>query len=173
MIFLETFLLNTVALISAFNIIKMTVLKNRQIYAFTQFFNVYGAMAFLLLLSYVKFATYYLIVLDFLSFCVLMLFYIRAFDASNKKFHERFKVIILSFGYNKKTYFNTFLSKKLLARGFEAYFAGIGFFYLVNKLFFLINDPLNPLMVIIPSISFFFASVIKISKNNKVYKFLM
>jgi len=32
---------------------------------------------------------------------------------------------------------------------------------------------LNPAIAVIPSILFFLASVIKVSKNNKVYKFLI
>lgn len=173
MIFLEILLLNTIAIISAFYIIKFLILRNYQIFAFIQLFNIYGAMSFVLLFSYLRFLTGYIIVLELLTFLVLLFFYIRAFDAANKKYHERFKVIILSFGYTKKTYFNNFLSKKILARGFEAYLVGLGFCYLVNKLFSLLYWPLNPAIVVIPSILFFLASVIKVSKNNKVYKFLI
>ncbi|MFY9126878.1 MAG: hypothetical protein WAO32_07985 [Defluviitoga tunisiensis] len=101
MIFLEILLLNTIAIISAFYIIKFLILRNYQIFAFIQLFNIYGAMSFVLLFSYLRFLTGYIIVLELLTFLVLLFFYIRAFDAANKKYHERFKVLILSFGYTK------------------------------------------------------------------------
>jgi hypothetical protein len=78
--------------------------------------------------------------------------------------------MILSFGYTRSSYFESFLSKKLLNKIIESFFYGVGTHFLLNVLLIDFHKELNVLTVIIPTILFFIASIVKTLKTGNLYK---
>lgn len=172
MVLLKSLFINAVSFLISFAVIKFLIMKNREPYHFVDYFNMYGAISFLLVCFYLKYLNDLTILMEIIAFFILLLFYLRSFDAATKKYHERFKITILSFGYSKKTYFTNFLSKKILMRGVEAFLFAVSFYYFMDKLFLSVPVILNPLVIIIPSILLFFTTIVKSSKINKTFRIL-
>ncbi|PNR95404.1 hypothetical protein [Petrotoga sp. 9PWA.NaAc.5.4] len=172
MIFLESLFINTIAFIIAFLIIKLIINHNKKLFLFIDYFNIYGTMSFLVSLFYLKISNKSYIVIEVLLIIVLSFFYLRSFDSANNKFKDRFKIIVLSFGHSKKTFFREFLSKKLIIRGIESYLFGVGIYYLLIIFFSLAQNSIQLKYIIIPTILFFFAAILKSSKINKTYSIL-
>lgn len=172
MVLLKSLFINAISFLIAFAVIRLLIMKNKEPYHFVDYFNLYGLTSFLLVCFYLKYLNDLTILMEIIAFFILFLFYLRSFDAATKKYHERFKITILSFGYSKKTYFNNFLSKKILMRGVEAFLFAVSFYYFMDKLFLSVPIILNPVIIIIPSILLFFTTIVKSSKINKTYRIL-
>jgi len=172
MVLLNSLFANAISFLIALGVIKFLIMKNKEPYPFVDYFNIYGLISFLLVCFYLEHLNNLKILMDIIVSFILFLFYLRSFDAATKKYHERFKITILSFGYSKKTYFSNFLSKKILVRGFEAFLFAVSFYYFMDKLFLSVPVTLNPSVIIIPSVLLFLTTIVKSLKINKTYRIL-
>ncbi|MDN5341624.1 hypothetical protein OF820_00975 [Oceanotoga sp. DSM 15011] len=168
---LNAFFINLIASIISYFIIKYLIIKNYNLPNVFEYFTMYTLTGMLLILFYIKNISNN-IMADIFIFIIFIFYYIRSYDASRKKFHERFRSMILSFGYTRNSYFETFLSKKLILKGTESFFYGTGVFYILNKLINISNDNVNIINILIPSILLFIASIVKTTKTGKIYKFV-
>lgn len=172
MFFLRSIFINAISFIIAFVSIKNLILKNRELFNFIDYFNIYGASSFLLLCFYLKYLSNSIYFMEIIIFIIITFYYLRSFNTATQKYHERFKITILSLGNSKKTYFNNFLSKKILSRGFEAYLFAVSLHYFLDKLFYSLYVYVHPLIIVMPAIILFLTALVKSSKVNKIYKIL-
>lgn len=168
--FIFSIFLNLIATIIAFFIMKYIIIRNLKIPNIIEYFSLYGLTSISLILIYMKGYYENTILLEIIITLVYILYYLRSIDSSRKKYHERFRSMILSFGYTRSSYFETFLSKKILNKILESFFYGVGIHYVLNVLLINFHESLNIFTIIIPTILFFIASIVKSLKTGNLYK---
>jgi hypothetical protein len=149
---------------------KYVIIENQKIPNIVEYFSLYGLTSISLILIYIKGFYDNVVLLEIIITFIYILYYLRSIDSSRKKYHERFRSMILSFGYTRSSYFESFLSKKLLNKIIESFFYGVGTHFLLNVLLIDFHKELNVLTVIIPTILFFIASIVKTLKTGNLYK---
>jgi len=166
---LVSLIVNFLSAVLSYYLIQDLILKNIKIPDFLEFFNSYGLMSVVLLLFYLK-NRYQIFLFEGVILLVFLLYYLRSYNAARKKIHEKFKAMILSFGYTREGYFDVFLSKKLLIRGVESFFFGLGVYYMFDSFFrqFLMQSNLHT--IVFCSILFAAAAQVKNNKGLKIYK---
>lgn len=168
--FLYSIFINLIATIVAYFIMKYVIIENQKIPNIVEYFSLYGLTSISLILIYIKGFYDNVVLLEIIITFIYILYYLRSIDSSRKKYHERFRSMILSFGYTRSSYFESFLSKKLLNKIIESFFYGVGTHFLLNVLLIDFHKELNILTVIIPTILFFIASIVKTLKTGNLYK---
>ena len=168
--FLYSIFINLIATIVAYFIMKYVIIENQKIPNIVEYFSLYGLTSISLILIYIKGFYDNVVLLEIIITFIYILYYLRSIDSSRKKYHERFRSMILSFGYTRSSYFESFLSKKLLNKIIESFFYGVGTHFLLNVLLIDFHKELNVLTVIIPTILFFIASIVKTLKTGNLYK---
>lgn len=149
---------------------KNVIIKNKEIPNIVEYFSLYGLTSISLVLIYIKGFYDNVVLLEIIITFIYILYYLRSIDSSRKKYHERFRSMILSFGYTRSSYFESFLSKKLLNKILESFFYGVGTHFLLNVLLIDFHSKLNIFTIIIPTILFFIASLVKTLKTGNLYK---
>jgi hypothetical protein len=133
--FLYSIFINLIATIIAYFIMKNVIIKNKEIPNIVEYFSLYGLTSISLVLIYIKGFYDNVVLLEIIITFIYILYYLRSIDSSRKKYHERFRSMILSFGYTRSSYFESFLSKKLLNKILESFFYGVGTHFLLNVLY--------------------------------------
>ena len=166
---LVSLIVNFLSAVLSYYLIQDLILKNIKIPDFLEFFNSYGLMSVVLLLFYLK-NKYQFFLFEGVIILIFILYYLRSYNAARKKFHEKFKAKILSFGYTRDGYFDVFLAKKLLIRGVESFFFGLGVYYMFDNFFrqFLMQSNLHT--IVLCSLFFAAAAQVKNNKGLKIYK---
>jgi hypothetical protein len=168
--FLYSIIINLIAAIIAYFIMKYAIIKNLKIPNIVEYFSIYGLTSISIILIYIKGFYDNVLFLEILITFIYILYYLRSIDSSRKKYHERFRSMILSFGYTRSSYFETFLSKKIINKILESFFYGVGIHFLFNVLLMDFHDELNIFTIITPTILFFIASLVKTLKTGNLYK---
>ncbi|BBE31356.1 hypothetical protein OSSY52_14970 [Tepiditoga spiralis] len=162
-------LINGLAIILAFYIIKIYTLNNKELPMFLKYFGNYLIAGSFLILFYI-YGHKKMNTVHFLSFLILLVYYIRQFNVTRKKFHENFRSMVMSFGYTRKTYFKSFLSKKLIKSGIESFFYANAMYILFQTLSKNIYEELNGIKLIIIFLLLILASYIDSFNEEKIYK---
>lgn len=168
--FIYSIFINLITTIIAYFIMKYAIIENIKIPNIVEYFSIYGLTSISMILIYLKGYYENIILLEFFISFIFMLYYLRSIDSSRKKYHERFRSMILSFGYTRSTYFEIFLSKKLINKILESFLYGVGIHYVLNILLIDFHQSLNVFTIIIPTILFFIASLVKSLKTSNLYK---
>ncbi len=157
---------NIISIIIAYLIIQYLFYKNIEMHDFIYYFNVHGLLCFSILLFYIaSFFENDVIIIKIIINLLFILFYLKVFDTAKIKYNERFRSMILSFGFNRKTYFISFLSKRFVKPITEAFFFGTGIYYFFDNIFKSKND-LSIINVILPALLFFLAASVKILRKE-------
>lgn len=162
-------IVNLSTAILSFFITRLYVLKNYNLPKFIDYFNIYTLAGFYTLLFYLKHYTNHLFYYIIITFVIFM-YFLRSNESTTKKYHERFRTMILSFGYTRTTYFEYFLSKKLFIKGFESFSFSTAMFLLFEEIVYENLSAFSPVLVVMISALFFTASMIKSFKTGKIYK---
>lgn len=166
--FYTALLNNIISVIIAYYITKLLFIKNWKTHHIIYVFNIYSFTCFSLILFYISSfnnSTYIKMIITL----VHILFYLRMFNNSENKYNERFISMMYSFGYTRKTYFNSFLIKKLFIHIVESFFYGTSTFYLFSVIFLSDISSLN-LKILIPVMLYFFAGLIKLYRQEMYTK---